>query len=195
MYNFNKILVKSGPSIELIVDNNSEYPLIDKGAHGAVFKISNKKCVKIYADKKDCQLESNAYVIAQRSSIVPRLYEVGENFIIIEYIKGTDLNKYLQMRNRMPMKIARQIVFMIREMERLRFTRRDSALRHIIIDEKNTLKVIDIVYAYTRKDPRPVKLFQELMELGLVKEFMENIKCVDDDLFARWNIEMQEYTC
>ncbi|SHK08689.1 hypothetical protein SAMN02745975_03613 [Geosporobacter subterraneus DSM 17957] len=85
MYDFSKIRISRASTKELIVENNTNYPMIDKGAHGAVFQISEDKCTKIYLDKTNCDLESTAYKKAQDSSIVPRLYEVGENYIVMEY--------------------------------------------------------------------------------------------------------------
>jgi predicted Ser/Thr protein kinase len=193
MYDFNRISVLHGPSIELIVKNHSPYPMVDKGAHGAVFKISEDKCVKIYADEINCTLEAKVYTAAQASPIVPRLYEVGKNYIVMEFLPGTSLREYLIQKGRMPSSIARQILFILKEMERLGFTRLDSALRHMIVNQNKEVKVIDIVYAYTRKDPKPVKLFTELKELGLVEEFMEKVKQLDSHLYEKWRIGMKEF--
>ncbi|MEK1833404.1 hypothetical protein AAAC51_44815 [Priestia megaterium] len=37
--------------------------------------------------------------IGQSSTIIPRLYEYGPNYIVMEYVKGTSLAKYLKNRH------------------------------------------------------------------------------------------------
>ena len=193
MHDFKQISVNHGPSIELIVDNKSKFPLIDKGAHGAIFRITEDKCVKIYADKINCELESKVYNAAQASPIVPRLYEVGDNYIVMEYIEGESLYEYLNRKKRVSEHIAVKMVFLFKEMERLGFTRRDSALRHVIVNGQKELKVVDIVYAYTRNDPNPVKLFTDLKELGLVKDFLNRLKHIDYELYTKWRDQMKGF--
>lgn len=193
MYDFSKISVKHGPSIELIVRNNSKYKMIDKGAHGAVFKLPDNKCVKIYADKINCELESRVYKAAQKSTIVPRLYEVGENYIVIEFIDGLSLQEYLVDKGRVSTNIAKQLLFILDEMKRLGFTRQDSSLRHIIVNKNKELKVIDLVYAYTRNDPIPIKLFRELDEIGLIHNFLEKVAKIDYQRFLILKSQMEEY--
>jgi hypothetical protein len=82
---------------------------------------------------------------------------------------------------------------MVREMERLGFTRLDSALRHIILNNNKELKLIDIVHSYVKKEPRPARLFGDLEKLGLVRDFMEKVKQIDIDLYNRWEQEMRKY--
>lgn len=193
MGKFSMINVVHGPSIELKVDNPTELKLIDKGAHGAVFKLGDNKCVKIYADNINAELESEAYKKGQASGIIPRLYEVGENYIIIEFVEGISLSEYLSKKKDIDFMIAEKLLFVLREMKRLEFTRIDSSLRHILITKDESLKAIDLVYAYVRNDPKPIKIFTELKELGLVKPFLEHVKILDVSLFNEWVIEMASY--
>lgn len=192
MYDLSAITIKPGTDTKIIVENKSNYPLIGKGAHGAVFKVDEDKCVKIYVDKSYCKSESKVYTIAQNSPIVPRLYEVGENYILMEYVNGLSLDEYLKKKGRVSSRIAKQMVFMIREMERLGFTRIDSALRHILLDKYKNLKVIDIIWAYTMEASIPSKMFRELEELGFLKEFILKVREIDSNLYSRWMLESQE---
>ena len=193
MREFGMIKVVHGPSIELKVDNPTELKLIDKGAHGAVFKLNDHKCVKIYAENINAELESESYRKGQASVIIPRFYEAGENYIIIEFIEGISLWEYLSKEKAIDFIIAEKLLFVLREMKRLGFTRIDSSLRHILITKDESLKAIDLVYAYVRNDIRPFKIFTELKEIGLVKPFMEHVKILDENLFNEWTIEMAKY--
>ena len=77
-----------------IVNNPTSYPLVGRGREGAVFKISSDQCVKIYAKQRCAKNEGKVLIAAQESRIVPKLYEVGENYIIMEYIEGPSLDQY-----------------------------------------------------------------------------------------------------
>lgn len=95
MEDFTSICVEKGEKVE-VVHNPTSYPLIGRGKQGAVFKISSDRCVKIYAKKKNVLNESKVLKAAQESPIVPKLYEVGTNYIVMEYIEGPSLTKYLK---------------------------------------------------------------------------------------------------
>jgi predicted Ser/Thr protein kinase len=193
MEEFNRIKVIHGPSIELIVDNPTELKLVDKGAHGAVFKLSDNKCIKIYAENINAELEAESYRKGQASEMVPRLYEVGANYIIMEFIEGISLYEYLSKKNDVDLIIAKKLLFVLREMKRLGFTRIDSSLRHILVTTDESLKAIDLVYAYVRNDIKPIKIFTELRNLDLVKPFLEQVKKLDINLYNEWVIVMSEY--
>jgi predicted Ser/Thr protein kinase len=188
-----RIKVLHGDSIALIVDNPTELKLIDKGAHGAVFRIDNNRCVKIYADKHNAEKEATTYRRGQGSEIIPKLYEVGDNYIIIEYLKGETLWKHLSHKREISYELAQKIVNLLKEMKRLGFTRIDSSMRHIFITDGQKLKVIDLVYAYVRNDTKPVKIFRELSTLGLVNSFMEHVKKIDKALYMEWSKAMSEF--
>jgi RIO-like serine/threonine protein kinase len=131
--------------------------------------------------------------MGQGSEIVPMLYEVGDNFIIMEFIDGISLWKYLSNKKEISFDIAKKIIFLLKEMKRLGFTRVDSSLRHIIVTKDESLKAIDLVYAYVRKDSKPVKVFTELQKIGLVKPFLDYVKIIDKELFNDWNESMAEF--
>lgn len=193
MKEFEKITVTHGPSIELLVNNPTELMLIDKGAHGAVFKLSNEKCVKIYADTHNAVLEANSYKLGQGSDIMPTLYKVGSNYIIMEFIPGISLWKYLSGKKEISYAVTEKLVSLLKEMKRLGFTRRDSSLRHIIVTDDGKLKVLDLVYAYVRNDIIPDKLLSELMKLGLLENFLKHVKEIDSQLYIEWKSSMPKY--
>ena len=134
-----------------------------------------------------------SYKIGQSSEIVPRLFEVGENYIVMEYIEGVSLWKYISNKKEISFDISKKIISLLKEMKRLGFTRIDSSLRHIIVTNDGSLKAIDLVYAYIRIDKKPVKIFTELKKIGLVKEFMNHVKTIDIALYNEWNETMTEF--
>jgi hypothetical protein len=64
------------------VNNPTHYPLIGKGKQGAVFKLSSKRCVKIYSMQEHWEREYNAYKVMQGSHIIPKEWKesMGEYF-------------------------------------------------------------------------------------------------------------------
>jgi predicted Ser/Thr protein kinase len=92
---FQTITVKrSGKSTH--INNPTEYKLIGKGRQGAVFKLSENRCVKIYVEEKYCRREKRALMSAQDFNIVPKVYEVGSNYIVMEYIEGLSLSELIR---------------------------------------------------------------------------------------------------
>ncbi|MGW8425427.1 kinase [Peribacillus simplex] len=124
--------------------------------------------------------------IAQESSTIPRLYEVGKNYIIMEYLEGSTLFQYLEFGGSLSGKLMRQILFALKEMERLKFTRMDAYLRHIIVTKDEELKVIDHYSSYTRNRNRPESIFKGLKKLGLLPLFLEELKEMDPESYMEW---------
>lgn len=192
MEEFKKISVTHGPTIELIIDNPTELKLIGKGAHGAVFRLSKDKCVKIYADSHNAEMEANTYRLSKGSEIVPEFYEVGDNYLVMEFVEGTSLWKHLNEKKEIDMDISKKIISLLKEMKRLGFKRKDSSMRHIFITKDKKFKVIDLVYAYVRNDTMPMKIFTELNNLKLLKQFLDNVKVIDSKLYNEWMESMPE---
>lgn len=176
---------KKGEKVS-IVHNPTSYPLIGKGKQGAVFKISPDKCVKIYAKKGNASKEGKVLKASQESPIVPRLYEVGENYIILEYIEGPSLFQYLKENRNLTDKITNQILFILNEMKRLKFTRLDSRLNHIIVTKQGDLKVIDLVSHFKKKVDYPEFLTKHLKRLGLLSTFLNQVKRIDPQSYKDW---------
>jgi predicted Ser/Thr protein kinase len=183
---FKSIHVVKGVKKVEVIYNPTTFPLIGKGAQGAVFKISKNHCVKIFAKEEEAHKEGQVLKLAQKSSVIPRIYEVGSNYIIMEYLEGPSLFEYLKAKGEVSEKIIRQILFVLSEMKRLKFTRVDADLRHFIVFKDEELKVIDHYSSYTRIRPRPELLISGLRKLGLLPMFLEQLKEMDYESFIEW---------
>lgn len=186
MQEFEKIKVTHSQAIELIVENPTDLKLIGKGAHGAVFRLSEDKCVKLYADTDVAKMEADAYRRAQHSDIIPKLYDSGVNYVILEYVDGMSLLEFLTEKKEIPINTSRQLISLFREMQRIGFTRLDSSLRHIIIAPDGFLKVVDIVYSYHLSDAIPRRALIDLEECSLLLPFLQHLKEIDRQLYDRW---------
>ncbi len=194
MQEFEKVKVTHGSSIELIIDNPTDMKLIGKGAHGAVFRLSKDKCVKIYADIGNAKMETDAYKLSQKSDAVPRLYETGSNYIVIEYIEGTSLLEFLSHKNRIPFTISCRLINLFKEMQRIGFTRIDSSLRHIIIASDGYFKVVDLVYSYIICEAIPKRALIDLNSLSLLIPFLKHLELIDRELYEIWQSKIPKFT-
>ena len=75
---------------------NKPYHLIGHGLHGRVYKLSSQCCIKVFRSGKHAEIERRAYEAARGCRFVPKLYEAGPNYIIIEYVRGETLKRASQ---------------------------------------------------------------------------------------------------
>ncbi|MBT2617100.1 MULTISPECIES: kinase [unclassified Bacillus (in: firmicutes)] len=186
MEDFKSIFVTEGIKKVDVIKNPTLFPLIGNGAQGAVFKITSIKCVKICAKPEYAAIEGNVLKMAQESPTIPRLYEVGHNYIIMEYLEGPTLFQYLESGGILSENLMGQILFVLNEMKRLKFTRMDADLRHIIVTKEEELKVIDHYSSYTRIRNKPELIFKGLKKLGLLPLFLEKLKEMDPESYMEW---------
>ena len=185
MKEFKSIKVTKGIKT-LIIDNPTNYPLIGMGSQGAVFKLSEEKCVKIYTDQLQAKMEAEALKAGQHLSFFPRLYETGSNFVVMEYFNAPTLKEYLRNCTYIPESITKKLLSMLNAMKEANFTMVDAPLRHIFVLENEELKVVDHVNAFKRQHPVPLKLLRDLNIILLKDSFLSRVKKMDPDTFKTW---------
>jgi predicted Ser/Thr protein kinase len=107
---YKSIVVTDGCPVK-IVRNPTSYPLIGRGGNGAVFKLTDDKCVKIYPDENNARNEGKALALGQSSPIFPRLHKAGRKYVVMEYISGAYLDEYLQEKGSITDQVTKQILF------------------------------------------------------------------------------------
>jgi len=192
MNNFDRITVFPGthmPGVpyQIGYHNPTELPYIGAGAQGAVFQISAQQCVKVYVNESDAETEAKALLAAASASFIPLVYEVGRNYIVMEYFSGPGLKAFLSNRSDFPDFIAEQLVLIIKEMKRVQFTRVDTALRHVYVTPENTLKVIDHVNSYRTVQPYPHRMLQSLSNIGRLQPFLTYVSHHHPELYSEWS--------
>ncbi|UOE55656.1 hypothetical protein LIT38_00895 [Bacillus sp. CMF12] len=160
--------------------------LIGYGSQGKVYKLSPDRCIKIYLKEKHAKMEAKVLRSATSSRFFPKIYETGPNYNVMEYIKGRTLNNYLEKEGKLSNEIIKEIVMMLKEMERLNFTRVDARLRHIFITNENKIKVIDHVNSFKISSNYPKHLFRGLKKLGHLQFFLEEANKFESELCMRW---------
>lgn len=166
--------------------NLKKYKLIGKGADGSVFQLTTDRCVKIFEKVQTKELELKALQVGQSSPVIPRLYEDGPNYIVMEYVKGISLPQYLKKEKQLPEPIVKKILAMLTELERVGFERRDTEVRHILFNENMEVKVIDLKRAFGSFRSNPSKLLDGLKKKGYLEEFMQHVKNLNPSLYNEW---------
>ncbi|MBY0146237.1 hypothetical protein [Neobacillus niacini] len=185
MADFRLIKVTKGPKT-LLIDNPTNFPLIGMGAQGAVFKLSEERCVKIYSNTLQAQMELEALKAGQHLAFFPRLYDFGENYIVMEYFNAPTLKEYLRNCTYIPESITRKLLYILGEMRKAQFTMVDAPLRHIFVMENEELKVIDHVNAFKRVHPVPLKLLRDLNMMLLKESFLSRVKKMEPATYEMW---------
>ncbi|MFP5107846.1 kinase [Neobacillus sp. C211] len=186
MNDFTQIVVTPGKPVQ-VQTNPTDYPLIGKGLQGAVFKLSEDRCVKIYSKQIYCLREKKVLQqIGEKTAILPEVYESGENFIIMEYLAGPSLQEYLEKSKTISVDLTIEIINLIKELRSLQFMRIDFSLRHTIYDKNGKLKIIDHVNSFKIQRSFPKRLFKDLEQLGLLATFLGHVNNQEPDLYKQW---------
>lgn len=177
---------------KLIIDNPTALKLIGEGSQGAVFQLSEERCVKIYVNPTAAEKEAQALEAAKDLHIVPTLYEVGDNYVVMEYLKGTNLKDYLKKTKKLPESFTRQIITIRKELKRVGFTRIKTSIGHFIVTEGDVLKAIDHSDGLSKNELYNPKMFQDLKKLRLLDTFLEQAKEIDPESYEDWqkNIDL-----
>lgn len=180
------------PSQKLIGDRENilvdfkKYEVIGQGKDGVIYQLTSNQCIKIFFKGEVYKKELEAIQVGQSSSIIPRLYDYGPNYIVMEFIKGISLAKYLKKNRHITESLVMQLINLFGELKKLNFSRRDTELRHVLMNEQGNLKIIDLKRAFTSNRPIPVKLLTELKELKLSREFLSYVKDIRPSLYQQW---------
>lgn len=142
----------------LNIYNPTPYKLIGHGVRGAVFQLDEHRCVKVSANPKDSSREAEALEIAKNLRFMPKVYEVGTNYIIMEFFKGVKLSSYIKEKKTLPEDYSRQIVECIRAMKEIGFTKIKLKLSQIIVTDNDELKFVDHSGVFTTHQPYPLEL-------------------------------------
>lgn len=162
------------------------YNVIGKGSDGTVFQLTPDRCIKVFYNTQTKTLEHNALQVGQSSPIIPRIYEDGANYIVMEYIKGISLPQFLKKEKQLPEKIVKKILAMLVEMKKVGFERIDTEVRHVLFNENMDIKVIDLKRAFGSVRSNPTKFLKGIKKKGYLEEFMHHVKNLDPTLYKEW---------
>lgn len=174
------IRIKLDPHIDI-----KDLELIGKGSQGKVYRIDSQRCIKIFKSRKECSEELETLKIAQRNLHFPKLYESGVNYIIREYVNGTELNEYL-LKQKLTPQISSRIIELYEAMVNVGYRRLDAAIFHILVMPSGELKLIDTAKAMKKKSTIPNLLISGLEDIGYKDDFFNFLKNNRPDLYTKW---------
>lgn len=179
-----KVTNLDGQDVEVM--NNSPLEMIGKGRQGAVFKVNDEICIKIFGNTEDCDREYYALSLGQKTSFFPKLYGKGRLYIAMEMIRGVDLREYLQSQP-LTEKLSHKLIDLLITFKEIGFDRIDHHKRQIFIQPDGSLKVIDVARAVWRDRvyPYPRKLLNSLGE-EYKETFLCHVKALSPELYREW---------
>jgi hypothetical protein len=188
------IQVRNLINADVEVVNNSPMIMIGKGRQGAVFKVSDDICVKVFGNEEDCEREYVALSLGQNTNLFPRTFGKGPLYIAMEIITGVDLREYLQSQSLTP-ELSYKLIQMLITFKEIGFERIDHHKRQIFLQPDGNLKVIDVARTIWRDRvyPYPRKLLTSLGEEN--KElFLAHVQELSPLLYEEWRyyIRMEE---
>lgn len=186
-----KIQVKNQVNGDVEVSNSSPLTLIGKGRQGAVFRVTDDMCVKVYGNEEDCKREYYALSLGQKTGIVPHVYGRGTNYIVLEHVAGVDLREYLQSQP-LTEELSRKLIEMLVTFKQIGFERIDHHKRQIYVQADGNLKVIDVGRTVWRDRvyPYPRKLLTSLGDKHRAV-FLSHVQLMAPELYEEWQYYIQ----
>lgn len=172
--------------------NLFECKFLGKGHNGAVYLLPDGKVIKICFVMKDFRGEARILKKVNGNKYFPRLYEVGGNYMIRDYVDGMPLKNYIK-KNGLTKKLAKDILAMLKEFEKLKFIKIDIRCKDVFVEPNGKLMVIDPQNFYSKERDFPRHLSKGLYKLGVLDFFLEVIKKDDPKLYKKWHSKIDNY--
>jgi predicted Ser/Thr protein kinase len=169
-----------------------ECKLLGKGHNGIVYRLPDGRVIKICYVMKDFYGEAHILKKVQGSKYFPRLYQVGGNYMIRDYVDGMPLNKYIK-KNGLSRKLVRDILDLLKEFERLKFLKLDIRCKDVFVESDGRLMVIDPQKFYTKKRDFPQHLSKGFYKLGVLDDFLIILKQENPKLYRKWVHKIRIY--
>jgi predicted Ser/Thr protein kinase len=172
--------------------NLFECTFLGKGHNGIVYRLPDGNVIKICYVMKDFYGEVDILKKVRGSKYFPKLYEVGGNYMIRDYVDGIPLNKYIKI-NGLSRKLVKDVLDLLKEFERLKFTKLDIRCKDVFVEPSGKLMVIDPQKFYTKKRDFPQHLSKGLYKLGVLDDFLIILKQQDPKLYSKWAHKIRIY--
>lgn len=164
---------------------------LGEGHNGCVYLMPDGRVIKIFKERKCCKNEYYILKSVNGSPRFPKVYSYGDNYIIREYVGGTCAREYIKEKG-MTKTLAQNLIALVEEFRKLRFTKLDIRCRDLYVQEDESLIVIDPKASYTRKMDFPRHLAKGLRKLGVLDVFLEYVKALRHDLYEVWTAKLKK---
>ncbi|MGL5634621.1 MAG: hypothetical protein ACRCX8_09765 [Sarcina sp.] len=166
---------------------------IGEGHNGVVFLLENGNIIKFFRRHEAWLDESYILKRVKGSKFFPKIIEIGDNYVVREFVPGERLDKYLKTHT-MDRVLAKALFQMILEFEKLKFKRLDIRCKDIFynIDEKKIM-IIDPKKNYDKRVSYPRHLMKGLYKKGALDIFLNFIEDFDDKKAKVWSVKIEGY--
>jgi RIO-like serine/threonine protein kinase len=172
--------------------NLFECTFLGKGHNGIVYLLPDGRVIKICYIMKDFHGEAQILRKVNGNKYFPKLYEVGGNYMIRDYVDGMPLKNYIK-TNGLDKKLVLDIVDMLKEFEKLKFKKIDIRCKDVFVEPDGRLKVIDPQKFYSKTRDFPRHLSKGLYKLGVLDFFFEVLKEENPRLYKKWHTKIDRY--
>lgn len=169
-----------------------EARFLGEGHNGIVYSLPNNKAIKIFQESQLCQEESAILRKVSKSKYFPNVFSTGDFYIVREVINGIRLDDYIK-KNGMSFELSISLYNLIKEFERLHFTKLDARCRDIYVTEEGFVRVIDPKQCYKRRVDYPRHLMKGLSKIGALKSFLSYIRKIDKIKGEEWTKKINLY--
>ncbi|HEY5560847.1 MAG TPA: protein kinase [Clostridiaceae bacterium] len=170
----------------------TNFSFLGKGHNGIVYMLPDGNVVKICTKIRSCKKEYSILKYAQGNKYFPKVYYYSGNIIIREYVPGIDLRKHIK-KHGLSKKMMLEIVLLLESFEKIGFKKIDIRCKDIYVQEDETLKIIDPKNFLTRKTSYPRHLSKGLYKLGILPEFLAELKITRPNKYKRWFPKIDTY--
>ncbi|MGL5351822.1 MAG: protein kinase [Clostridium sp.] len=165
---------------------------LGEGHNGIVYELPENKAIKIFQEAKVCREEADILKSVSKSSYFPRVYNIGEFYMVREVVSGERLDHFIK-RNGMSKDLAKNIYKLISEFKKIKFTKLDARCRDIYVKDNLSLRVIDPKDCYKKRITYPRHLMKGLKKIDCLDSFLGYIKDIDKRCGEEWEKKMKQY--
>jgi RIO-like serine/threonine protein kinase len=162
-----------------------ECKFLGKGREGAVYLTPEGYALKIFYNRKKAQDEAKILEHVKDSRFFPKVLFIANNMILRDYVQGDNLCSYIN-NNGLSYNLSLEIIDLIEDFKRLKFTRLDIRDAHIFVDENEKIQVIDPRKIFVKNTPYPKEIIKILVKLNVFDNFLKHLLNYKPSLLHYW---------
>ncbi len=139
--------------------------IIGKGTTSLVVKALYKgklvalKIRRLDSNRESMEKEANILQVLSNQDFVPKLFSFSKNFLILEYLEGTDIDVFLEKAEEEEIKsVVKQIISICIKLDELGIDHGElsNASDHVLVDKNLKVKIIDFESASLNRKPQNI---------------------------------------
>jgi RIO-like serine/threonine protein kinase len=166
--------------------NLKQLTVVGKGVHGKVYKLDEKRCIKICKKAKNMQMEYDVLKHAKGYAQFPKVYECKGRYMIREYVDGENIRTYIK-KNGFDDRLAKELTELIKVFIKLKFTRIDIRMNEVFVTKDRKIKIVDTTRYLDKRASYPRKMFRVLNDLGCSDQYRNFLRKNYPNFYKMWN--------